>query len=499
MEKIMEKLRILSDSAKYDVSCASSGTERSNKGGLGNAAAMGICHSWSADGRCISLLKVLFTNKCSYDCQYCVNRRSANVERTGFEPEELAELVIEFYRRNYIEGLFLSSGVERSPDYTTERIIHALEILRLEKGFMGYIHAKVIPGTSKELVAKLGLLVDRLSVNIEMPTGKDLELLAPQKKIEDIIKPMHQIRDTILDHKLIGKSAGNNWSAKEETAFYGNTAQQEGHYLSGMSGGGENYASSNSSATSSNRRILTPNDSSSTLESVGMFSDGFGNGAGQLERARANSYLQKFAPAGQSTQMIIGATPENDRRIIKTSEGLYSMFKLKRVYFSAYIPVGNWQSGLLPGPSQLPPLRRENRLYQADWLMRFYKFNADEILDDSTPFLDLDMDPKIAWALRNIGKFPMEINKVSYEDLLRIPGIGLVSAQRIIRQRRVAAIKFDDLKKLGVVYKRAQYFMTISGKYYGNTAIDPALIRKTLIPENPQISMFTGKELILHA
>jgi predicted DNA-binding helix-hairpin-helix protein len=235
------------------------------------------------------------------------------------------------------------------------------------------------------------------------------------------------------------------------------------------------------------------------IESAGISNDGFGNGAGQLERARANSYLQKFAPAGQSTQMIIGATPENDRRIIKTSEGLYSMFKLKRVYFSAYIPVGNWQSGLLPGPSQLPPLRRENRLYQADWLMRFYKFNADEILDDATPFLDLDMDPKIAWALRNIGKFPMEINKVSYEELLRIPGIGLISAQRIMRQRRVAAIKFDDLKKLGVVYKRAQYFMTIGGKYYGNTAIDPALIRKTLIPENPQLSMFTGKEMILHA
>ncbi len=225
MEKIMEKLRILSDSAKYDVSCASSGTERSNKGGLGNAAAMGICHSWSADGRCISLLKVLFTNKCSYDCQYCVNRRSANVERTGFEPEELAELVIEFYRRNYIEGLFLSSGVERSPDYTTERIIHALEILRLEKGFMGYIHAKVIPGTSKELVAKLGLLVDRLSVNIEMPTGKDLELLAPQKKIEDIIKPMHQIMDSILENKLIGRSASYGSKANEESGFYGGAAQ----------------------------------------------------------------------------------------------------------------------------------------------------------------------------------------------------------------------------------------------------------------------------------
>ncbi len=265
-----------------------------------------------------------------------------------------------------------------------------------------------------------------------------------------------------------------------------------------MSGGAEKYAVSNSTPYSSSDRIFSTNNYSNMIEAAGISSDGFGNGAGQLERARANSYLQKFAPAGQSTQMIIGATPENDRRIIKTSEGLYSMFKLKRVYFSAYIPVGNWQLGLLPGPSQLPPLRRENRLYQADWLMRFYKFNADEILDDATPFLDLDMDPKIAWALRNIGKFPMEINKVSYEDLLRIPGIGLVSAQRIVRQRRVASIKFDDLKKLGVVYKRAQYFMTISGKYYGNTAIDPALIKKTLNPENPQLSMFTGKEMILH-
>jgi putative DNA modification/repair radical SAM protein len=484
MDKIMDKLRILADSAKYDVSCASSGTERSNKGGIGNVAAMGICHSWSADGRCISLLKILFTNRCSYDCQYCVNRSSANVERTGFEPEELAELVIEFYRRNYIEGLFLSSGVERSPDYTTERIIKALEILRIKKGFMGYIHAKVIPGTSKELVAKLGLLADRLSVNIEMPTSKDLESLAPQKKIEDIVKPMHQIRDTILEHKQLGSSG---WKAKEGNSFYGKAKESNGLYITDSQSGGSYLAG------------MRDGNSSNLLETAGLSNDGFGAAAGQLERARANSYIGKFAPAGQSTQMIIGATPENDRRIIKTSEGLYSMFKLKRVYFSAYIPVGNWQSGLLPGPSQLPPLRRENRLYQADWLMRFYKFNADEILDDSTPFLDLDMDPKIAWALRNIGKFPMEINKVSYEELLRIPGIGLVSAQRIIRQRRVASIKYDDLKKLGVVVKRAQYFMTVSGKYYGSAAIDPELIRKSLIPDNPQLSMFTGRELILHA
>ncbi|MEI8216029.1 MAG: putative DNA modification/repair radical SAM protein [Eubacteriales bacterium] len=466
MEKIMEKLRILSDSAKYDVSCASSGTQRSNKGGMGNAAGMGICHSWSADGRCISLLKVLFTNRCCYDCQYCPNRSSANVERSGFEPEELAELVIEFYRRNYIEGLFLSSGVERSPDYTTERIIRALQILRIEKGFMGYIHAKVIPGTSKELVARLGLLADRLSVNIEMPTGKDLQMLAPQKKIEDIIKPMHQIRDTILDRKLIGKGSPNFYETQYEN-------QNEGSYLDGMQDASSIYGIAKK--------------------------DSFVQGNGQLEKARSNSYVEKFAPAGQSTQMIIGATPENDRRIIKTSEGLYNMFKLKRVYYSAYIPVGNTQSGLLPGAFSLPPLRRENRLYQADWLLRFYKFNADEILDDKNPFLDLDLDPKIAWALRNIGRFPMEINRASYEELLRIPGVGMVSAQRIMRQRRIASIKYDDLKKLGIVVKRAQYFMTISGKYYGSSAIDPDLIRKILVPENPQLSMFTGKEMILHA
>ncbi len=438
MQDLLDKLKVLSDAAKYDVSCATSGVQRENTGKIGSAQSMGICHSWSADGRCISLLKVLFTNKCVYDCQYCVNRRTADVERASFEPEELASLVIEFYRRNYIEGLFLSSAVEISPDYTTERITRAIRILREVHGFAGYIHAKIVPGVSPELVHQVGLLADRLSINIELPTTKSLELLAPQKKMAAIVAPMKQITETILDRKLLGGI----------TDSFGNalTMRETGEEL--------------------------PMDHKQQVQS-------------------RNAYKGRFAPAGQSTQMIIGATPESDRRIIKTSESLYKTFKMKRVYFSAYIPVGNAASGLLPSSMTAVPLRRENRLYQADWLMRFYKFTADEIIDEANPFLDLEMDPKIAWALRNLKYFPMEVNKVSYEELLRIPGIGMTSAQRIIRQRRHAAVKFDDLKKLGVVVKRAQYFLTCCGRYYGGVRQEPELIRAKLLPPESQMSMFS--------
>ncbi len=459
MHEMMDKLRILSDAAKYDVSCASSGVDRDNKGKIGSATSMGICHSWSADGRCISLLKVLFTNKCVYDCQYCANRRSVDLERASFEPAELARLVIEFYRRNYIEGLFLSSAVEVSPDYTAERIMKALQILREDEGFSGYIHAKIIPGVSPEIVHKIGLLADRLSINIELPTTKSLELLAPQKKMDAIVTPMRQISDTILDRKQLGGRRRDSASSLT--------------YLQPAAG-----------ITDINGNPLTIHES--------MEGNPIALPGGPTPRS---SYKEKFAPAGQSTQMIIGATPETDRRIIKTSESLYKTFQMKRVYFSAYIPVGNSLSGLLPTAMTAPPLRREHRLYQADWLMRFYKFSADEIIDEKNPFLDLELDPKIAWALRNIGQFPMEINKVSYEELLRIPGIGMVSAQRILRQRRFAAVKFDDLKKLGVVVKRARFFLTCCGRYYGETKIEPSLIRSQLIPPETQLSLFNETAL----
>lgn len=407
----MKKLSILADAAKYDVSCSSSGVERGNKkNAIGSTRSFGICHSWSADGRCISLLKVLLSNDCVYDCKYCVNRCSADVERASFDPHEIAELTIEFYRRNYIEGLFLSSAVEISPDYTSEKMLKALDILRNTYHFNGYIHAKVIPGSDPVLVSKIGLLADRLSVNIELPSESSLKLLAPQKKIKAIISPMQHISNMVTETQL-------------------------------------------------SKKIY--------------------------------KHAPRFAPAGQSTQMIIGATRESDMAIVKTAEKLYQNFSLKRVYYSAYVPTVS--SSLLPAVTTQPPLLREHRLYQADWLLRYYNYTADEIVSETHPFLDLQVDPKASWALRNMHQFPMEINKVSYEQLLRIPGIGVKSAMRIVRQRRIAAVKFNDLSKMGVVIKRAKYFITCCGKYYGNEAIDPGIIRNHLIPafdESMQLSMF---------
>ena len=427
---LYEKLRILSDGAKYDASCATSGVERKNVGRMGNASCAGICHSWSADGRCISLLKVLLTNRCVYDCEYCVNRRTADVERASFEPEELASLTEQFYRRNYIEGLFLSSAVEKSPDYTTERMLRTLVLLREVHGFAGYIHAKVIPGASKEIIHQIGMVADRVSVNIELPSKESLQLLAPQKKPEGIFQPMRQITETLADRKQLGPAFQEDWEGK-------------GIILA-------------------NRTSLEP-------------------------RKR---YKERFAPAGQTTQMIIGASPETDRQIIKISDSLYQNFSMKRIYFSAYIPMN--ESPKLPSLLSAPPLVREHRLYQADWLMRFYSFQADEILDESDPFLDLEVDPKMAWALRHLDQFPIEINRASLEELLRIPGVGTISARRIVRQRRMAAVQFDDLKKLGVVVKRAKYFLTCKGRYYGNVVLEPGPVRRSLLPINDesQISMF---------
>ena len=444
MDKLMNKLKILADSAKYDVSCSSSGAGGSGKGKIGSTHTAGICHTWSADGRCISLLKILFTNKCVYDCEYCVNRRSADVVRESFEPEELARLTIEFYKRNYIEGLFLSSAVEVSPDYTAERILRCLKILRSEYGFAGYIHAKIIPGISPELLHEIGLVADRLSVNIELPTEAGLKLLAPQKKLENIMKPMSQITTTMLEQKSL-KGPGNMFKGRDVN---GEVQERIGNY------GNLDYLQPGSSGDSYGSSFLA-----------------------EAGRER------KFAPAGQTTQMIVGATGESDRQIVATSEKLYRNFIMKRVYFSAYIPINS--SSLLPSTFTAPPLIREHRLYQADWLLRFYGFTADEILDDQNPNLDLEMDPKAAWALRNIHKFPMEINKVSLEDLLRIPGIGEISAKRIARQRRMASVRYEDLKTMGVVVKRARFFITCQGKYYGGKDIVLETIKgQVLLQEN---------------
>lgn len=464
MQTLMEKLQILADSAKYDVSCSSSGSHRKNTGTIGNAHTAGICHSWSADGRCISLLKVLFSNKCVYNCEYCVNRRSNDFPRASFEPDELARLTIEFYRRNYIEGLFLSSAVEVSPDHTAERILESLRLLRYKYGFSGYIHAKIIPGVSQELLHEIGLVADRLSVNIEMPTARSLQTFAPQKKPKEIFTPMRQITNSLIERNSL-KGPGN--------MFRGIAVNAPEHYLKGFSREIEEKDKAGSSwADSDTQDSITAVSSARTLS---------------RNRRRQGEY---FAPAGQTTQMIIGAGGETDQSILNTSESLYRTFKMKRVYYSAYVPVVD--SPMLPTRKTAPPLAREHRIYQADWLLRFYGFSVKELFTETSQNLDPDLDPKVTWALRNLDQFPVEVNRASYDTLMRIPGIGAVSARRIVRQRRLSAVKFDDLKKMGVVLKRAKYFLTCSGRYYGEKRFEPEVIRNAILQmENGlQMSLF---------
>jgi putative DNA modification/repair radical SAM protein len=394
---IMEKLEILAEGAKYDVSCASSGSFRRNRDGVGNAASCGICHSWTSDGRCVSLLKLLMTNICIYDCAYCINRRSNDHRRVILTPAEVAELTIGFYRRNYIEGLFLSTGVVRSPDNTMELLIEAVRTLRQEYRFNGYIHLKLVPGADPRLVEKAGLLADRVSINLELATRESLALLAPDKSREAVMGPMRQVNSLIIINR-------------EER---------------------------------------------------------------QLSRS-----VPKFAPAGQSTQLIVGAARESDLQIVTLSERLYNRLDLKRVYYSAFIPVA--VDTRLPVKAA-SPLLREHRLYQADWLLRYYGFNAFELLDEETPNLDLDLDPKTGWALRHLELFPVEINRADHELMLRIPGIGVRSAQRIIRARRQGHLGIDDLAKLGVVMKRARYFITARGRHAGGCAMESDLLRSKLI------------------
>ncbi|MCL3853451.1 MULTISPECIES: putative DNA modification/repair radical SAM protein [Parabacteroides] len=377
-ETVLEKLKILAESAKYDVSCASSGTSRSKKSGMiGSAAGWGICHSFAEDGRCISLLKIMLTNSCMYDCAYCINRRSNDLPRATLSVSELVDLTIEFYRRNYIEGLFLSSGVVRSPDYTMERLVRAIKDLRLIHRFNGYIHMKSIPGASQELVNEAGLYADRLSVNIEIPNEQSLQVLAPEKDFKSVFAPMRYIQQGVLQ------------SAEERKRF---------------------------------------------------------------------RHAPRFAPAGQSTQMIVGATADTDKDILRLSSALYQRPTMKRVYYSGFIPVNDYDTRL-PMLKQ-PPLVRENRLYQADWLLRFYQFKVDEIVNDAYPDLDLELDPKLSWALRNPQAFPVDINKADYEMLLRVPGIGVKSAKLIVVSRRYGRLGAEQLKKMGIVMKKAQYFIT---------------------------------------
>ncbi len=417
--EVEKKLEILGAAARYDVSCSSSGVRRAGRrGGLGDCASAGVCHSWSDDGRCISLLKVLFSNRCIYDCAYCANRASVSRPRASFTPRELADLTMDFYRRNYIEGLFLSSAVWVSPDYTMERLLLTARMLREEKGFNGYIHLKAIPGASPELIRRAGVFADRMSVNIELPTERSLRLLAPDKRKEDILGPMGDVAEGIT---------------------------------------------------------------------------------GNREERRRFRKAPAFVPAGQSTQLIVGATPESDLRIVRLAEGLYGRYRLKRVYYSAFVPVS--EDPRLPG-LDAPPLLREHRLYQADWLLRHYHFTSGEILSEEHPDLDEELDPKAGWALRNPHFFPVEVNRADYESLLRVPGLGVKSAKRIIYARRAHSLDFDALKKIGVVLKRARYFITCNGRYFTGRGVREEEMRRDLAtllraPARKaegarQLSLFTG-------
>jgi putative DNA modification/repair radical SAM protein len=404
--ELADKINILASAAKYDASCASSGSDGrasgSGKGGLGYRMPAGICHSWTGDGRCVSLLKVLFSNVCRYDCAYCMNRVSNDIPRTAFTVDELVNLTIEFYRRNYIEGLFLSSGIFTDPDIVMEQLIKTAKKLRTEAGYSGYIHMKIIPGTGDSYIREAGLWADRLSANIELPTDKSLQHLAPQKSGKVILGAMNDVNNTSLQYE---------------------------------------------------------------------------------EDRRKIRETPSFAPSGQSTQLIVGASAEDDRQIISLSGALYKKYNLKRVYYSAFMPTGVNNKSLikdsrLPDVSG-PPLVREHRLYQADWLLRFYHFSSEEILTPENPFLDAQIDPKTAWALQNIDRFPIEVNSADYETLLRIPGVGATSARRIIEQRRSRSITFEGLKRLGVVIKRARYFITLSGSFLDRPD-DPKRIRRLI-------------------
>lgn len=443
---IEEKLTVLTDAAKYDVACTSSGVDRKGEAGsMGNAASCGICHSFSADGRCVSLLKILYTNECIYDCKYCINRISNDTVRTSFTPEEICDLTMQFYRRNYIEGLFLSSGIRKNPTRTMEEIYVALYLLRCVHHFRGYIHVKAIPGADPQIIEMVGMLADRMSTNLELPTAEGLKTLAPNKTRRNILTPMRQIQQGIYADKA------------------------EGQYRLGMQG---------------QKKVELLTRDLQLLE-VDPVRDGRHNvSVYQPEEAffppqQFHGEKTHFVPAGQSTQMIVGATGENDYQILQVAEALYHKFDLKRVFYSAYIALN--EDPLLPEIGTKPPLLREHRLYQADWLMRFYGFQAGELLSEERPHFNVYLDPKCEWALRHLEQFPVEINRASYQMLLRVPGIGVRSARRIVAARRTGNLTFDGIKRIGVVLKRAHYFITCNGKMMYRTRLDEDYITRRLL------------------
>lgn len=412
---ITEKLMLLTEGAKYDVSCSSSGSQRKGQKGLtGDTKLPGICHSWAADGRCVSLLKVLLSNACIYNCAYCVNRASADFKRVSFEPKELVAITMNFYKRNYIEGLFISSAVFKSPQHTMEQMIEVIKRLRVDEGYNGYIHLKGIPGADQRQLDEAGKYADRISINLELPTEKSLRLLAPEKKQETMFLPMNYLKQKHQENK---------------------------------------------------------------------------------KDLKKYSFAKPFMPAGQTTQMMIGASKDSDYSILRLSEAMYGNMAMKRVYYSAYVPVVE-NNSLLPSTVQ-SPLLREHRLYQADWLLRFYGFKAGDILSDQNNQLDLEMDPKCHWALRHMDLFPIEINKASFEWLIRIPGIGHTSAQKICQARRFGPLTYENLKKMGVVLKRAQYFILVGGKYYGQIDCQPDLIRNQIIRVDPRAKNINLNQITL--
>lgn len=475
---LQQKLSILSDAAKYDVACTSSGVDRQGgSSGMGNAVACGICHTFSADGRCISLLKILFTNECIFDCAYCINRSSNDVVRASFTPEEVCELTMEFYRRNYIEGLFLSSGILVSPNYTMELIYEALRLLRVEHHFNGYIHCKAIPGADPALVEKVGFLADRMSVNLELPTAEGLKALAPHKNRKNILRPMKQIQ---LSREAYKRGVPKALSGEKSQAnTYGILLPEE---LS--SGGSSSYLAESYSEVQ--EKFHVPKTKSGILPGQDIVREG------EMEEltskdtaskiilpAREFDTKRRFVPAGQSTQMIIGSSNESDYQIMSVSETLYNKFDLKRVFYSAFIRVNEDKKlPVLPGG---PPLLREHRLYQADWLLRFYGFRTSELLSEKKQNFNVLLDPKCDWAVSHLEKFPIEIQNASYYTLLRVPGIGTKSAGRIIEARRHAVLDFADLKKIGVVLKRAVYFITCNGRMMMPTKLDEDNITRKLL------------------
>jgi putative DNA modification/repair radical SAM protein len=448
---LQRKLEILSDAAKYDVACTSSGVDRKgNSSGMGNSLACGICHTFSADGRCISLLKILFTNECIFDCKYCINRSSNDVVRASFTPQEVSELTMEFYRRNYIEGLFLSSGILVSPNHTMELILETVRLLREVHQFNGYIHCKAIPGADPVLVEMLGWYTDRMSVNLELPTAESLKELAPHKNRKNILKPIRQIqlgrqnhREYIglTDHQMLPKQIASNKPDKQDLEM---------------------------------NEVLSMS-------------------SGIVPYTKKPKIKRSFVPAGQSTQMIIGATKETDYQIMSVAEALYDNFDLKRVFYSAFMNVN--QDNRLPSTEAGPPLLREHRLYQADWLLRFYGFQTMELLDEQHPNFNVLLDPKCDWALRHLEMFPVEINKADYYTLLRVPGIGTNSAQRIIMARKSAVLDFQDLKRMGIVLKRAVYFITCNGKMMYPINIEENFITRQLVALKDQIPLGIDKDI----